>query len=138
MILSWQMPTRRAAVPRCSGRQHSSAENIAGTNYRLVHWYAADWIHSSELYEPQKLLEYLLQPAVLRLSPGTVAVYLQSALKVFGSWCSELADHWVNDDLPRVRGAVDTFVERVSEFVSNPDIEVQERVRYTATMTSGL
>ena len=82
----------------------------------------------SELSEPHKLFEYLLQPAVLRLTPDTIAVYLQSALKVFGSWCAELADRWDDDDLPRIRGVVDTLVERVSAFASSPDIEVQERV----------
>lgn len=87
---------------------------------------------SSELSEPQKLLEYLLRPAVLKLASETIAVYLQASLKVFGSWCAGLAGQWDNDDLPKIRGMVDTLVERVSAFTSNPDIEVQERVRLTS------
>ncbi len=82
-----------------------------------------------ELAEPQKLLTYLLQPKVLTLASETVAVYLQAAIKVFGSWTAELADRWDDDDLTKVRSSVDTVVEQASEFASNSDIEIQERVR---------
>ena len=82
-----------------------------------------------ELGEPQKLLTYLLQQRVLTLPPDIISVYLQSAIKVFGSWSAELAGRWDDDDLTKVRQTVDTVVERVSDFASNPDIEVQERVR---------
>lgn len=82
-----------------------------------------------ELAEPQKLLTYLLQPRVLTLASETVAVYLQAAIKVFGSWTAELADRWDDDDLTKVRSSVDTVVEQASEFASNSDIEIQERVR---------
>ncbi|KIP11664.1 hypothetical protein PHLGIDRAFT_82909, partial [Phlebiopsis gigantea 11061_1 CR5-6] len=92
--------------------------------------WAAAWIcgeYCGELSDPHKLFEYLLQPAVLRLAPDTIAVYLQSALKVFGSWCAELADRWDDDDLSRIKSVVDTLIERVGAFASSPDIEVQER-----------
>lgn len=82
-----------------------------------------------ELVEPHKLLTYLLQSRVLNLDPETIAVYLQAALKIFGVWTAELADRWDNDDLPKVRQMVDTIIDRISDFVSNQDIEVQERVR---------
>ena len=48
---------------------------------------------------------------------------------MFGSWAADLADRWDDEDLPKVRNTVDTLVDRVREFASNPDIEVQERVR---------
>ena len=83
----------------------------------------------SELADPQKLLTYLLQPRVLTLDPAIISVYLQAAIKVFGSWAADLADRWDDEDLPKVRNTVDTLVDRVREFASNPDIEVQERVR---------
>ncbi|KAI9060492.1 Adaptor protein complex AP-3 delta subunit [Trametes sanguinea] len=92
--------------------------------------WAAAWIcgeYCSELAEPQKLLSYLLQPRVTSLPPDVVAVYLQAALKVFGSWAAELADRWDDDDLPKVQGTVNDIVERLSDFVTHPDIEVQER-----------
>ncbi|CAL1694631.1 unnamed protein product [Somion occarium] len=92
--------------------------------------WAAAWIcgeYCGELVEPHKLLTYLLQSRVLNLDPETIAVYLQAALKIFGVWTAELADRWDNDDLPKVRQMVDTIIDRISDFVSNQDIEVQER-----------
>ncbi|KAI0785413.1 adaptin N terminal region-domain-containing protein [Irpex lacteus] len=83
--------------------------------------------YCSELAEPQKLLNYLLQPRVLTLPPEIVAVYLQGALKVFGSWAAELAEQWDDEDLTRVKNAVSTVLERIGDFASSPDIEVQER-----------
>ena len=66
---------------------------------------------------------------MLTLSPDTIAVYLQSALKVFGSWSAEVADQWDDDELPKVKGIVSTVLERIADFASHQDIEVQERVR---------
>ncbi|KAI0076052.1 Adaptor protein complex AP-3 delta subunit [Panus rudis PR-1116 ss-1] len=83
--------------------------------------------YCGELAEPQKLLSFLLQPRVLTLNADIISVYLQSATKVFGVWAAELADRWDNDDLPKVKETVDTVLERLAEFASNPDIEVQER-----------
>lgn len=85
--------------------------------------------YARELADPQKLLTYLLQPRVLGLPPDTIAVYLQATTKVFGVWASELAERWDGDDLPKVKNIVESTIERLGDFVSNPNIEVQERVR---------
>ncbi|OBZ78815.1 AP-3 complex subunit delta-1 [Grifola frondosa] len=92
--------------------------------------WAAAWIcgeYCGELAEPQKLLPYLLQPRLTAISPDITAVYLQAAMKVFGFWAAELADRWDDDDLPKVKDTVDMVLERTSDFVTHPDIEVQER-----------
>ncbi len=65
---------------------------------------------------------------VLTLPPDIVAVYLQAAIKVFGSWAAELADRWDDADLPKVKAVVDSVTASLSRFASNTDIEVQERV----------
>jgi AP-3 complex subunit delta-1 len=84
--------------------------------------------HCRELAEPQKLLTYILQPEVSRLSPDTIAVYIQAATKIFGFWAAELAERWTDEDLTEVKGILDLIVSRVTEFVISPHIEVQERV----------
>ncbi|OJT09578.1 AP-3 complex subunit delta-1 [Trametes pubescens] len=92
--------------------------------------WAAAWIcgeYCSELAEPQKLLSHLLQPGINALPPDVVAVYLQAAMKVFGSWAAELAERWDDDDLARVQGVVGDILERLQSFAAHPDIEVQER-----------
>ncbi|KAJ8508456.1 hypothetical protein ONZ45_g9263 [Pleurotus djamor] len=94
--------------------------------------WAAAWIcgeYSSELAEPQKLLPFLLRPEMSNLPPDIIAVYIQSAMKLFGHWAAELAQRWssVNDDLPEVKTVVATIIERLQEFVASPHIEVQER-----------
>ncbi|KAI0964144.1 hypothetical protein AcW1_001032 [Taiwanofungus camphoratus] len=92
--------------------------------------WAAAWIcgeYCSELAEPQKLLAYTLQPSIVTLTPDIIAVYLQAAMKVFGSWAAELADRWDDDDLSKVKNVVDMVLGRVGDFATNPDIEVQER-----------
>ncbi|KAK0466157.1 adaptin N terminal region-domain-containing protein [Desarmillaria tabescens] len=96
--------------------------------------WAAAWIcgeYCSELAEPQKLLPYLLQPDISRLSPDIIAVYIQAATKIFGFWATEVAQRWTEDDLPEVKDLVATFISRGSEFVSSPHIEVQERAANT-------
>ena len=62
-----------------------------------------------------------------------MAIYLHAAMKVFGSWAAELADRWDDDDLSKVRGVVDDVAERLANFVTHTDIEVQERVRASPT-----
>lgn len=86
---------------------------------------------ASELSEPQKLLPYLLQPEVSNLSSEIIAVYIQAATKIFGSWAADIAQRWEDDDLPEVKGVVEMIVLRMSELVSSPHIEVQERVSPT-------
>jgi hypothetical protein len=83
----------------------------------------------SELAEPQKLLPYILQPDITKLSPEIIAVYIQAATKIFGHWAAESAQQWDDNDLPEVKGIVDLILVRVRELVSSPHIEVQERVR---------
>lgn len=121
----------RVVAPKCSGQPHGYVGNIAsryyifsGSSYPLI------MLHASELAEPQKLLMYILQPEISRLSPETIAVYIQTATKIFGFWATEVAERWTNEDLPEVRGVVDLIVSRVTELVSNPHIEVQERVSH--------
>lgn len=88
----------------------------------------SEFLPESELAEPQKLLNYLLQPSISRLHSDTIAVYIQAATKVFGFWSSELAQRWDDDDLPRVKETVDFVLDHLRDFVASPDIEVQERV----------
>ena len=85
-------------------------------------------MHTRELSEPQKLLPHLLQPGVTTLPPDTIAVYISATTKIFGYWASELAQRWDDDDLPEVKRVVETISARMSELVSSPHIEVQERV----------
>ncbi|OCH95738.1 Adaptor protein complex AP-3 delta subunit, partial [Obba rivulosa] len=92
--------------------------------------WAAAWIcgeFCGELAEPYKLLTYLLQPHIALLSPDIAAVYLQSAMKVFGTWAAELAARWDDDDLPKVKSMVELVLEQSTTFAANPNIEVQER-----------
>lgn len=118
---------RKIAVPKYCGPRRGYAANTAGRFCVVLREILLKHV-PRELAEPQKLLTYLLQPKVLILAPDIISVYLQAAIKVFGSWTAELADRWDDDDLPKVRETVDTVVQRVSAFASNPDIEVQERV----------
>jgi AP-3 complex subunit delta-1 len=84
---------------------------------------------SRELAEPQKLLPYLLQPEVSNLPSDIITVYVQAMIKIFGFWASELGQRWNDDELPDLRRTVISIQNRVGEFASCQDIEVQERVR---------
>ena len=77
----------------------------------------------------------LLQPAISKLHPETIAVYVHAATKVFTLWAVETAKRWDHDDLPKVKQQVDYVVERLHEFATNPNIEVQERVGVHLVMT---
>ncbi|KAG6889341.1 hypothetical protein C0995_001749 [Termitomyces sp. Mi166 len=92
--------------------------------------WAAAWVcgeYCDELAEPHKLLPYLLQPEVLSVAPEIVAVYIQAATKIFGTWAASLAQRWEEDDLAQVKSVVDQLTSRFSELVSSPHIDVQER-----------
>ncbi|KAJ6575471.1 adaptin N terminal region-domain-containing protein [Mycena capillaripes] len=96
--------------------------------------WAAAWIcgeYCSELAEPQKLLPYLLQAEIATLLPEIIAVYIQATSKIFGHWVAEIAQRWDDEDLPEVKSMVDLILGRVREFVSNSDVEVQERAANT-------
>ncbi|KAF7337542.1 AP-3 complex subunit delta [Mycena sanguinolenta] len=99
--------------------------------------WAAAWIcgeYCSELSEPQKLLPYLLQAEIATLQPDIIAVYIQAASKIFGHWTAQVAERWDDDDLPEVKSMVDLILGRVREFVSNSDVEVQERAANTVQL----
>ncbi|KAJ7269381.1 adaptin N terminal region-domain-containing protein [Mycena haematopus] len=99
--------------------------------------WAAAWIcgeYCNELSEPQKLLPYLLQPEIATLLPEIIAVYIQAASKIFGHWTAQIAERWDDDDLPEVKSMVDLILSRVREFVSNSDVEVQERAANTVQL----
>lgn len=92
--------------------------------------WAAAWIcgeYCGELLAPEELLPYLLHSEIHNLDPDTIVVYLQAATKVFGYWFTEAAQQWTDDLLDKVKGAVDSMMERLEDFVSSPHIEVQER-----------
>jgi AP-3 complex subunit delta len=84
---------------------------------------------SRELAEPQKILPYLLQPEVSNLPPDIIAVYVQAITKIFGFWASELGQRWNDDELPDLKRVIMSVQNRVGEFTSCQDIELQERVR---------
>jgi AP-3 complex subunit delta-1 len=56
-------------------------------------------------------------------------MYIQAATKIFGFWASELGQRWNDDELPGLKRAIMSIQNRVGEFASSLDIEVQERVR---------
>ena len=56
-------------------------------------------------------------------------MYIQATTKIFGFWASELGQRWSDDELPGLKRAVTSIQNRVGEFASCLDIEVQERVR---------
>ncbi|KAI6035898.1 hypothetical protein PISMIDRAFT_15689 [Pisolithus microcarpus 441] len=79
--------------------------------------WAAAWIYGeycSELLMPEELLPYLLHSEVANLDLHTVAVDLQAATKVFGYWSTEAAQQWMDDLLDKVKGAVDSVMERTT------------------------
>lgn len=90
--------------------------------YTLTH-------RSSELAEPQKLLSHLIQPRIFILGSDIIAVYLQAAMKVFGTWTADLAGRWDDNDLPKVKNSVEMVLERTADLAAHADFEVQERVR---------
>lgn len=89
-----------------------------GSNHALVR----------ELPDPPKIMAYLLQPSTLFLPSGTVYVFIQAAMKIFGTWVVDLAGRWNDDFLPEVKQTVDMVVSGLQSFVTSEGIEVQERV----------
>ncbi len=62
------------------------------------------------------------------LSPDIIAVYIQSAMKIFGYWAAELAQRWQDDCLPEVKSTVEHVMSRIQVFTDSFHVEVQERV----------
>ncbi|KAF8640908.1 hypothetical protein AX17_000556 [Amanita inopinata Kibby_2008] len=92
--------------------------------------WAAAWIcgeYCGELVEPQRLISHLLKPEVLKLPADIIAVYIQSATKIFGFWAAELAQRWENDYFTEVKAVVGQIAFHIQEFTGSSDIEVQER-----------
>jgi len=81
-----------------------------------------------ELSDPQRTIALLLQPNVALLPTETIAVYLQSALKVFGHWAAEVSNRWDEEFLPETKRQVDEIMASLQTFVSSQYVEVQERV----------
>jgi AP-3 complex subunit delta-1 len=92
-----------------------------------------DW--GSELADPHKLIQYLLDQDIVRLPPDILALYIQAVMKIFGYWATELAQRWNDADLPQVKALVDLIMSRLKDFVSSPHVEVQERVRPILSLT---
>lgn len=86
-------------------------------------------MRNREIAEPQKLLPHLLQPNVSLLPSETIGVYIQAAVKLFGTWSMELSQDWDNGKIQDVREVVDMLISRLKTFTSHPEAEVQERVR---------
>lgn len=86
-------------------------------------------LRNREIAEPQKLLPHLLQPNVSLLPSETIGVYIQAAVKLFGTWSMELSQDWDNGKIQDVREVVDMLISRLKTFTSHPEAEVQERVR---------
>ena len=63
------------------------------------------------------------------MAPDIVAICIQSAAKIFGYWAVDLANRWDDDDLSNVKNTVETTVSCLQKLASDPDFEVQERVR---------
>ena len=59
----------------------------------------------------------------------TIGVYIQAAVKLFGTWSIELSQDWDSGKIQDIREVVDTVISRLKNFTSHPEIEVQERVR---------
>ncbi|EJD54241.1 Adaptor protein complex AP-3 delta subunit [Auricularia subglabra TFB-10046 SS5] len=94
--------------------------------------WAAAWIvgeYKVEQRDAPRVLGHLLQEAVVKhLSPETQAVFLQSAMKVFGHFAAELSGEW-NDEahLELARRVCGEVIQGVEPFASSEDVEVQER-----------
>ncbi|KIL71660.1 hypothetical protein M378DRAFT_115001 [Amanita muscaria Koide BX008] len=92
--------------------------------------WAAAWICGEcpeYVSEPQKLITHMLKPEISNLPPDTIAVYIQAALKIFGFWAADLAEHWQDDYLPTVKSTAGLVMTHVQEFTGNFHVEVQER-----------
>ncbi|THH03450.1 hypothetical protein EW145_g6241 [Phellinidium pouzarii] len=92
--------------------------------------YAAAWIcgeFGSELSDTRKVIPALLSVDGAQLAPDIIAVYIQSTAKVFGTWATELANRWDEDDLQELKESVEAIIAGLRTFASHSDFEVQER-----------
>ncbi len=80
------------------------------------------------LDDPKQTLQLLLKPQISHLPSDTLSVYLQAALKVFGHWAAELSMRWNGDLLSGAQEQVAQVLSSINLFLSNDNVEVQERV----------
>ncbi|KZV79463.1 hypothetical protein EXIGLDRAFT_782314 [Exidia glandulosa HHB12029] len=93
--------------------------------------WAAAWIigeYRVEQKDAHRVIGYLIQPSIKFLPADTIAVFLQSAIKVFGYWAAEVAAEW-NDTahLNAARRMADELSGALEPFTAHADVEVQER-----------
>lgn len=90
---------------------------------------------SSECNDPQKVLSRLCVPSIRQLDPEIVIIYLQSIIKVYGSWSLELASDWDDRWLSALKKTVNSILDGILPFTSSTDVEVQERVSLLLPLT---
>ncbi|KZV96926.1 hypothetical protein EXIGLDRAFT_764838, partial [Exidia glandulosa HHB12029] len=93
--------------------------------------WAAAWIvgeYRVEQKDAHRVIGHLIQPSIKFLPADTIAVFLQSAMKVFGYWAAEVAAEW-NDaaHLGAARRMADELSGALEPFTAHADVEVQER-----------
>lgn len=128
MVQCFKILEKKAAALRSFGQPRGYVVNVVGQC--LMHGVFS--YHSStltsELADPERLLPHLLQADITCLPQDTISVYIQTAIKIFGFWTSELAQRWDEDKLATVLCTVKSIQERMDVFATSPHIEVQERV----------
>lgn len=71
----------------------------------------------------------LLQQVTPQLPSEVRAAYTLSSTKILGSWATGIATAWNQQDRHGVAEAAMKIKELTAALTSDPDIEVQERVR---------
>ena len=113
------------AWQRCCTLRRGYAESSVRTyHHRLSR---SRFIHAiylcSELREPQKTLEAMLNTKIV-LFPGHIqSVYYQNILKILTYLITTSEEHGIDS-----KALVSTAVEKMSVFLSSGDVEAQERV----------
>lgn len=76
------------------------------------------------------VVSMLIRPSNASLPPQTVAVCIQAAVKVFGSWIAGLAAYW--DESEKLQQVLNTLAELESRLLAImkevDDVEICERV----------
>jgi AP-3 complex subunit delta len=85
-------------------------------------------IPPSNLYDPKATISSLFQPATHKLSPRTIAVYISSATKIFGTWAASVSESWSAEAHADVKAVVKTAVDALLSLGDGMELEVQERV----------
>ncbi|KAI5779461.1 adaptin N terminal region-domain-containing protein [Geopyxis carbonaria] len=121
----------RPEAVRCAELLLSRGQNVfpatgSGGNHVLG---AAAWIageYSSLLSNPSSTLDYLIHPSSRFLEPHILAIYIQSAVKVYTSIASSLDISWI----PARKSTICLLTDRVIRFLEplmiSPSLEIQE------------